>query len=192
MKLLTHLIATASLAASAMFSQLAHANEFGTNFMIASAPGGGQFCMDAAGNGKVDGTPVFLFHCHGRENQRWTITHNVDGSSAITGTGGLCLDVRGGGARDGTPVQLWQCHFGGNQRFRVFDDGRIQEVGSGKCLMVMPEWGGGREHEGDGRWIGERMRMHDYERMRFSERDRAPIVLEDCEGRALQFWRLMR
>jgi hypothetical protein len=191
MKILNRFLALALLLAAAMHAPLAMANEFGTNFMIASAPGGGKFCMDASGDRQEEGTPVFLYKCHGKENQRWTLTHNKDGTSAITGTGGLCLDVRGNNSQDGTPVQLWQCHFGGNQRFRVFDDGRIQEAASGKCLMVLPE-SGGRDHEGDARWIGERMRMHDYANVRFSERDRAPIVLDDCEGRALQFWRLMR
>ena len=192
MKSWIRLLSVAGAVAGAMGLPVAHAAEYGTNLMIASAPGGGQFCMDAQGDRKADGTPVYIFRCHGRENQRWTVTRNVDGTSAITGTGGLCLDVRGGGTRDGTPVQLWQCHFGGNQRFRVLDDGRIQEVGSGKCLMVMPEWGGEHGHDGDERWIRERMRLHDYEHVRFSERDRAPIILDDCEGRALQFWQLMR
>lgn len=190
MKLFNRMIAAAGCAAGLLFGAFAHANEFGTNLTIRSAPGGGQFCMDAAGDRKADGTRVFLYRCHGRENQRWTVTHNADGTSAITGTGGLCLDVRGNGARDGTPVQLWQCHFGGNQRFRVFDDGRIQEVATGKCLMVLPEWMGDRDHDGDHRWAAEHWRAREYDRMRFAERDGAPIIIDDCEPRALQFWQL--
>jgi hypothetical protein len=192
MKFLFRLFAAAGLAAAALFATLAQANEFGTSLTIRSAPGGGQFCMDASGDRQADGTPVFLYRCHGRENQRWTVTRNVDGTSAITGTGGLCLDVRGHGASDGTPVQLWQCHFGANQRFRVFDDGRIQEVQTGKCLMVLPEWIGDHDHDGDSRFVWEHWHHREFERIRFSERDRAPIIIDDCEPRALQFWSLVR
>ncbi len=170
------------------------ADQFGNGLTIRSAPGGNQFCMDAKGDQKGDGTPVFLWRCHGRENQRWTVTHNVDGTSAIVGTGGLCLDVRGNGKQDGTPVQLWQCHFGANQRFRVFDDGRIQEVASGRCLMVMPEWVGemDHEHEHEGDWerrkTWEHWHARDIEHLRFAERDGAAIVIDDCQPKALQFW----
>jgi hypothetical protein len=171
---------------------MATANEYGTNLTIRSAPGGDEFCMDAAGDRKGDGTPVTLWRCHGRENQRWSVTRNADNTSAIIGTGGLCLDVRGNGARDGTPVQLWQCHFGGNQRFRVFDDGRIQEVGTGKCLMVMPEGitGRGRDYDREGRDAREHHSQRDSERLHYTERNDAAIVIDDCAPRALQFWHL--
>jgi len=185
------------IASAALFgSGLALADQFGNNLTVRSAPGGDHFCMDAQGDHKGDGTPVQLWQCHGRENQRWTVTHNVDGTSAISGTGGLCLDVRGNGQHDGTPVQLWQCHFGANQRFRIFDDGRIQEVATGKCLMVMPEWGGemDRDHQHDGDWdrqrVWEHWHNHDFDHLRFAERNGAAIVIDDCQGRALQFWHL--
>jgi len=188
-KALQTVLIAIGLFASTMFAPSAYANEFGTHLMITSAPGGGRFCMDADGDRKADGTRVFLYQCHGRENQRWSVTHNVDGTSAITGAGGLCLDVRGNGSHNGTPVQLYQCHFGANQRFRIFDDGRIQEVASGKCLMVLPEWMN-HDHDADDRWIWDRLAARDYDHVRFAERDGAPIVLHECEERALQFWRL--
>jgi Ricin-type beta-trefoil lectin domain len=208
-------LALAVASAAAAVTQ-AQANQYGANLTIRSAPGGDQFCMDAAGNRKEPGTPVFLWRCHGQENQRWTLSRNGDGSSAVVGTGGLCLDVRGNGASDGTPVQLWPCHFGPNQRFRALDDGRIQEVATGKCLMVLPEYDdmrdGGRERhreremerdrdpgrdreraftpEAEQRRAWERWHARDFDRIRFSERDSAPIVIDDCEPRALQFWHL--
>jgi hypothetical protein len=181
-----------ALAGTVLLAQQAFAADSGFNFMIGSAPGGGRFCMDVVMDRHGNGTPIQLYQCHGHENQRWTITRNMDGTSSIIGTGGLCLDVRGRDNHDGTPVQLWDCHFGDNQRFRMLDDGRIQEVRSGKCLMVLPEWGGGREHAGEPAWVVARMHQHDYEHVRFSERNEAPIIIEDCEDRALQFWRLMR
>ncbi len=186
----------------------AQANETGTNLMIRSAPSNGRFCLDAQADRKADGTPVLIYQCHGRENQRWTVSRNTDGTSAIVGTGGLCLDVRGNGRGDGTPVQLWQCHFGANQRFRVLDDGRIQEVGTGKCLMVLPQWTGERERDharefdrdrdrdhdrehddaGERRRAWERWHAHDDEHLQFVERDGAAVVIDDCDAKARQFW----
>jgi hypothetical protein len=108
----------------------------GVNWKIVSASGAGHFCMDAAGNKKADGTKVFMYPCHGRENQRWTVTTDAEGTSALIGTGGYCLDVRGAGSGTGTPVQLYKCHFGKNQRFALGADGTIKEEGTGKCLQA--------------------------------------------------------
>jgi len=191
-----HLIRLAAVAAGLALAQSAAANEFGTNLLIHSIAGDGAFCMDAHADRKADGTPVTLWRCHGRENQRWTATRNTDGTSAITGTGGLCLDVRGNDRQDGTPVQLWQCHFGANQRFRIFEDGRIQEVASGKCLMVLPQWVGerDRDHDRDEDWerrrAWERWHARDFDRLDFAAHDGAAIVIDDCQPKALQLWQL--
>ena len=106
----------------------------GVGYKIVSSSG--SLCMDAADNKKSDGTKVFLYGCHGRENQRWTVTTAEDGTSAVIGTGGYCLDVRGASGAAGTPVQLFKCHFKGNQRFIVGGDGTIKEEASGKCLQA--------------------------------------------------------
>jgi hypothetical protein len=37
-----------------------------------------------------DGTPIFLFHCHGVPNEQWSTA-----SGPITASGGMCLDVQG-------------------------------------------------------------------------------------------------
>lgn len=151
------------LAALATLACVSAARAGETNVTIRSIAGGDQFCMDAQGDKKGDGTPVYIYRCHGRENQRWTLTTNVDGSSAIVGTGGYCLDVRGRHSRaDGTPVQLWQCHFDRNQRFRIGSDFTIREVASGKCLMAL------------------------------GQRDGAPIVIDDCAGLASEAWQRVR
>jgi hypothetical protein len=136
-------------------SALAH----GTNLKIRSADGG-EWCFDAQGDEKKDGVPVFLYKCHGRENQRWAVTASTDGKEVIVGTGGFCLDVRGRHAKaDGTPIQLWKCHFGSNQRFVIEPGGYIREVESHKCLQV-------------------------------SElKDRAPIFIDDCGEAPGQKWR---
>jgi hypothetical protein len=123
-------------------------------FASSSAFAGGEYykfesqsargmCMDAEGDHKVDGDKVMMYKCHGKENQRWTVTTDENGQSAIVGTGGFCLDVRGTHSfKDGTPVQLWKCHFGNNQRFTISGDGQIREVQSGKCLLATHEHDG--------------------------------------------------
>jgi hypothetical protein len=107
----------------------------GTNFMIRSGLNQ-QFCFDAKADRAADGTQVQLYSCSGREQQRWTFVDQPDAKIMITGIGGLCLDVRGRKAGDGTPLQLWQCANAPNQMFRHESDGRIREVGNGKCLTT--------------------------------------------------------
>ena len=118
--------------------------------------------MDAQDNKKADGTKVFLFACHGKENQRWTVTtaEAESGGSAIVGTGGYCLDVRGYSRSAGAPVQLYKCHFGGNQKFVMGRDGTIKEQSSGNCLQAT------------------------------AEKDGAAITLGACTGAPAEKWRL--
>jgi len=144
--------------AFALFSPSAFA--YGTNLTIHNAAGGDQFCLDASLDHKEqDGNKVYVYKCHGRENQRWDITHDTNGQSLLVGLGGYCLDVKGAHSRnDGTPVELWQCHYGKNQRFNVLPSGEIKEVESGKCLMAL------------------------------SEKDRAPVVLDTCTNAATERW----
>ena len=133
----------------------------GVNFKAISASGSGNYCMDAADNRKNDGTKVFMFTCHGRENQRWTVTTGAEGTSAIIGTGGYCLDVRGGVKESaaGTPVQLWKCNFNSNQRFTVGRDGTVKEQASGKCLQAT------------------------------ADKEGAAIVIQACTGAPTEKWR---
>jgi hypothetical protein len=131
----------------------------GTNFTIHSEIGGAHFCMDASlDHGVHDGDPVYVFHCTGRENQRWTLTQSLRGETALIGVDGYCLDVRGAGHGAGTPVQLYQCHFQDNQRFIALPDGHIKEVASGKCLAAL------------------------------GASDRAPVVLDFCQASPNQIW----
>jgi cytochrome c len=104
---------------------------FTTSTICAAAEmvGIGGKCLDVQGGSSADGTPVILWSCHGRENQRWEVSNG-----AIKGNGGKCLDVKGGVAADGTSVILWPCHGGENQRWEVIN-GAIKGIG-GKCLDV--------------------------------------------------------
>jgi len=139
---------------------MANAGATGTNLTLHNAAANDKFCMDASmDHREQDGNKVYVYQCHGRENQRWAVTHNVNGDSSIVGLGGYCLDVRGAHARaDGTPVELWQCHYGKNQRFNVTPAGQIKEVESGKCLMAL------------------------------NDKDRAAIVLDTCMNTPAEIW----
>jgi hypothetical protein len=136
----------------------------GANLTIHNAETGDQLCMDASQDRpEQNGTPVYLYKCHGRENQRWTVTHDANGQSAIVGMGGYCLDVRGSHSRaDGTPVELHSCEFGSQQRFNVLAGGQIREPESGKCLAAL------------------------------KPAERSPIVLDSCVNSPAEFWHFKR
>jgi len=133
---------------------------FGTNVLMKLQGSNNQFCMDASlDQREKDGDKVYLYKCTGRENQRWAVTHDTNGQSALVGLGGYCLDVRGSqSTATGTPIELWQCHYGKNQRFNLLPTGQIKEVESGKCLMAK------------------------------SVADRAPIVLDVCTNGPNEKW----
>ena len=95
-----------------------------------------SYCFDASLDPAKQGHVVYLFKCHGRENQRWTLARNEDGTTSIIGLEGKCLDVKGARVKDETPLQLFPCHYRANQRFNLTPSGRIKEVQSGKCLTV--------------------------------------------------------
>jgi hypothetical protein len=97
----------------------------------------GNLCWDVQGDKAAANQEVWLYGCHGKENQRWSFVDKPNDSSSITGVGGLCLDVRGWQTADGTPVNVYPCGADqANQTFRHFEDGQIREVQSGKCVSV--------------------------------------------------------
>jgi hypothetical protein len=95
-------------------------------------------CLDAKGGRAVIRGEVWVYDCHGRDNQRWTFSERQGTQVAIVGIGGLCLDaVAGPAGPEPTRVQLYPCverQLG--QTFQPYADGRIHEVGSGRCLTA--------------------------------------------------------
>jgi hypothetical protein len=74
----------------------------------------GDKCLDASGQGTVNGTAVIVWDCGGQANQQWTLNSN----GTITGVqSGLCLDAVGNGTAAGTRINLWTCHGGANQQW---------------------------------------------------------------------------
>lgn len=96
-----------------------------------------HLCFDVRGDKAAANTEVWLYGCHGRENQRWAFVDQPGNASTITGVGGLCLDVAGGQSGEGTPVNIHPCGASQpNQTFRHFENGQFREMATGKCLSV--------------------------------------------------------
>jgi hypothetical protein len=108
----------------------------GNNYEIHPRANAG-LCLDVRGDQAKAGQEVWLYNCHGKENQRWAFVDAPNNSSNIKGVGGLCLDVAGSNTADGTPTNLYTCGPSQpNQTFRHFENGQLREVQSGKCLTV--------------------------------------------------------
>ncbi|MFF3215782.1 lectin [Streptomyces sp. NPDC002886] len=91
--------------------------------------GTGGKCVDVAGAGTANGTPVQLYDCNGTAAQRWSV--GTDGTIRALGK---CLDVASGGTADGTPVQLWECNGSAAQRWAVPAAQDIVNPQANKCL----------------------------------------------------------
>ena len=107
----------------------------GANYVL-HASGNQSLCVDAKGDKPADGTQLELYGCHGKENQRWTFENRGQNASSIHGIGNLCIDVTAGASADGSPVELYACNNQKNQGWRHFEDGRIRELQTGKCLTA--------------------------------------------------------
>jgi hypothetical protein len=95
-------------------------------------------CLDVKGGRAVIRGLVWLYDCHGRENQRWSFVDLSNGGSALEGIGGLCLDaVDWPTQKERTRVQLYLCAEDQvGETFRVYADGRMHEVFSDRCLTA--------------------------------------------------------
>lgn len=77
----------------------------------------------------IDGTPVRLLACIGRQGEQWNIK-----KGQIIGVGGSCLDVEGSTALDGARVLGVTCNGSPSQNWNIAN-GQIIGIG-GKCLDV--------------------------------------------------------
>ncbi|MEU8717603.1 ricin-type beta-trefoil lectin domain protein [Streptomyces sp. NPDC048663] len=88
-------------------------------------------CLDVAGAGTADGTPVQLYDCNGTGAQQWTT-----GADHTLRALGKCLDVTGNSTADGAKVQLWSCTGAANQQWTVSAAHDIVNPAADKCLDV--------------------------------------------------------
>jgi glucosylceramidase len=91
----------------------------------------GGKCVDVAGAGSANGTPVQLYTCNGSTAQRWT----VGGDGTIRALG-KCLDVTSASTANGAKLQLWDCNGSGAQRWTATASRDIVNAAADKCLDV--------------------------------------------------------
>jgi ricin-type beta-trefoil lectin protein len=78
-------------------------------------------CLDVAGAGTANGTPVGLFTCNGQTNQKFALLfvtgpyYQARAAHSLT----RCLDVKNDVPAEGAPLQLWDC-LGGTQTNQQF------------------------------------------------------------------------
>ncbi|MDX3076791.1 ricin-type beta-trefoil lectin domain protein [Streptomyces sp. NPDC088354] len=96
-----------------------------------------QRCIDVTdandGKGK-DGTPLQIWNCNGRANQKWEFAS--DGTLRALG---LCMDVAWGSHENGAVIQLANCHDSGAQQFRLSAAGDLVNPQADKCVDVVDE-----------------------------------------------------
>ncbi len=128
--------------------------------------GAGGKCLDIEGGVATDGTPVNVFDCHRKPNQRWRFFYpchegECDDEFEIRGLDGQCLQPATGS--ESTPLVVGSC---GGPEDRWVSDGyfpdhiRLEHVASGQCADVL----GGSSENG------------------------TPVHLYDCHGGANQLW----
>jgi glucosylceramidase len=88
-------------------------------------------CMDVAGAGTANGTPVQLYTCNGTAAQQWT--RGADGTLRALGK---CLDIAGPSTADGAQTHLWDCHGGTSQQWTYTAGRDLNSVYANKCLDV--------------------------------------------------------
>lgn len=92
----------------------------------------GGKCVDDAGAGTNNGTPIQIWTCNATSAQNWT-WNSGDGTSRVAGK---CMDVTGGATANATPIQLWDCNGTGAQEWRWRQQSRLMNPQSGRCLDV--------------------------------------------------------
>ncbi|MEV6553196.1 RICIN domain-containing protein [Streptomyces sp. NPDC051597] len=96
----------------------------------------GGKCLDVAGGGKTNGTPVQIWTCNNDPAQDWRLYQDDHGVHVMNVGSGRCLDVSGDGTADGTKIQIWGCNDSPAQTWEA--DVRaitsLKNTNSGKCL----------------------------------------------------------
>ncbi|EGI6177804.1 ricin-type beta-trefoil lectin domain protein [Salmonella enterica subsp. houtenae serovar 51:z4,z23:-] len=72
-------------------------------------------CLDAAGQGTKEGTPIILYSCTGNDNQRWfTDDNKIKGKQSRK-----CMGTNSFFVRKGDPVVLADCDFSRALEFTI-------------------------------------------------------------------------
>ncbi|MFF2425317.1 DddA-like double-stranded DNA deaminase toxin [Streptomyces mirabilis] len=102
-------------------------------------PGAAGKCLDVAGGGKTNGTPVQVYTCNGGASQKWQLLGSYDGGyTLVNPNSSKCLEVLNGASADGTKIQIRDCGSAKAQqwKFDVRSAGPLVSAASGKCLHL--------------------------------------------------------
>ncbi|MFQ6145816.1 RICIN domain-containing protein [Streptomyces seoulensis] len=114
-------------------------NWIGDGDLEIQVPGAAGKCLDVAGGGKTNGTPVQVYTCNGGAAQKWQLWATYDGGRTLLNpNSGKCLEVLNGATADGTKVQIRDCGSAKAQqwKFDVRSAGPLVNAASGKCLHL--------------------------------------------------------
>ncbi|WP_434098654.1 RICIN domain-containing protein [Streptomyces mirabilis] len=102
-------------------------------------PGAAGKCLDVAGGGKTNGTPVQVYTCNGGASQKWQLLGSYDGGYTLVNPNSFkCLEVLNGASADGTKIQIRDCGSAKAQqwKFDVRSAGPLVNAATGKCLHL--------------------------------------------------------
>ncbi|MCX5091850.1 ricin-type beta-trefoil lectin domain protein [Streptomyces sp. NBC_00365] len=102
-------------------------------------PGAAGKCLDVAGGGKTNGTPVQVYTCNGGASQKWQLLGSYDGGYTLVNPNSFkCLEVLNGNSADGTKIQIRDCGSAQAQqwKFDVRSAGPLVNAATGKCLHL--------------------------------------------------------
>ncbi|MGV9567088.1 ricin-type beta-trefoil lectin domain protein [Streptomyces sp. NPDC003480] len=103
-------------------------------------PGAAGKCLDVAGGGKTNGTPVQIYTCNGSDAQKWQLWGSENSGYRLMNPNSnmKCLDVAGASSADGAKIQVRDCATSKAQfwAFDVRNPGALRNVATGKCLYL--------------------------------------------------------
>jgi prepilin-type N-terminal cleavage/methylation domain-containing protein len=96
----------------------------------------GNLCIDAAGGGNTNGTPIQVYVCNGTAAQDWAYNSN-DRTIRPTYNMNLCVTNQGAGMQ----LVLWACDGHVARQWNYDVQGYLVSVSNGQC-MDAANWGG--------------------------------------------------
>ncbi|WP_078941427.1 ricin-type beta-trefoil lectin domain protein [Streptomyces cellulosae] len=108
----------------------------GDSYVTIQVPGAAGSCLDVAGGGKTNGTPVQIYTCNNGASQQWTLEGGEDDLHLRNVGSQMCLDVAGNKAANGTKIQIFDCYKTAGQSWKgdVRATAPLKSVTTGKCL----------------------------------------------------------
>lgn len=108
----------------------------GDSHVTIEVPGARGNCLDVAGGGKTNGTPVQIYTCNGGAAQAWTLEGSEDELHLRNVGSQKCLDVAQNASANGTKIQIYDCYKSDGQSWKgdVRATAPLKSVSTGKCL----------------------------------------------------------